>query len=459
MGPGPAGTVDHRTFHDAPTSGPLDVAADAAGPPTAPRSTTRGRQPLGAALAREWRELGGAGRIAMVGVVLAAIVSVALGLWIQHAAANHLLEARRELLQALVDDLADAGHVPLGPVRAPPDTVAEAIERKLIGAGVVGVAVIRADGEVVYRSADVPPRADVGTPTRLGTPHAERHDDGLLHFHLPVVSDYAGLLGVFDVHMIGDSFDAAVKRIRRSVWVAILAGLGFLGITMGTLTIANAQVLEDRSRQAERLLQALFWAEEAERERIIGTLHDDVGQHMHGALYGLQAAIAKLSEDEPARCQLRQVELLTREATSILRRELRELHEGVYDDLDLCSALRELIGNAADHLGLDIETTEQPLADLAPKQRSAVLRAAREALVNIRCHAGTDRAWIRVREDGSRLWVEIADDGRGTGGPEGLGLYTARQRLLDAGGGLSVAPRLGGGTLVTAWAPLSGDAT
>jgi hypothetical protein len=52
----------------------------------------------------------------------------------------------------------------------------------------------------------------------IGTSHAERHDDGLLHFNLPVIDDSAGMLWVFDVYASGATFDAAVRRIRRTMW-------------------------------------------------------------------------------------------------------------------------------------------------------------------------------------------------------------------------------------------------
>jgi signal transduction histidine kinase len=76
--------------------------------------------------------------------------------------------------------------------------------------------------------------------------------------------------------------------------------------------------------------------------------------------------------------------------------------------------------------------------------------------MNVRRHAGTDHVRIRVHEHGAGVLLEVSDDGRGFQGPEGLGLFVARQRLEDVGGGLEVRVRPGGGTLLTAWVPARG---
>jgi signal transduction histidine kinase len=66
---------------------------------------------------------------------------------------------------------------------------------------------------------------------------------------------------------------------------------------------------------------------------------------------------------------------------------------------------------------------------------------------------------IELRLSSERLRLEIADDGVGIApgrleGTSSLGLVGMRERALACGGTLDVAPRAGGGTVVTLEVPL-----
>lgn len=103
-----------------------------------PRDRVR---PLKAALLTEWREVGGLGRLGVIGVVLSAVVAMALGLWIQGSVRHHLLEVRTELLATVVDDLAADGLLPPTPGATGAAALDAAIEHRLIGGEIVGVAI------------------------------------------------------------------------------------------------------------------------------------------------------------------------------------------------------------------------------------------------------------------------------------------------------------------------------
>jgi signal transduction histidine kinase len=117
------------------------------------------------------------------------------------------------------------------------------------------------------------------------------------------------------------------------VWLSIASGLGVLGLFMGSLTVANARVLNRRRRQAEELFQALLQAEDAERHRIVGALHDDVGQPLYRLLYGLQGCRARVEGASAVATELEQLEALVREVDGTLRAELSALHRGVTDEV------------------------------------------------------------------------------------------------------------------------------
>jgi signal transduction histidine kinase len=82
-----------------------------------------------------------------------------------------------------------------------------------------------------------------------------------------------------------------------------------------------------------------------------------------------------------------------------------------------------------------------------------LFRAAQEALMNVRKHAGAGTATISVRRMWNGVALAVADDGNGNRGDEGIGLAVTRERIEALGGTLKVKARPGRGTTVTAWLP------
>jgi signal transduction histidine kinase len=100
---------------------------------------------------------------------------------------------------------------------------------------------------------------------------------------------------------------------------------------------------------------------------------------MHGILYGLETCQARLREGRPISDQLAAAERLAREATAVLCQELRKLHEGVYEELDLRTALRDLVRNATDSLGLKVDVAVGAMTDpeQVPGRRCSARRGRR----------------------------------------------------------------------------------
>jgi len=137
-----------------------------------------------------------------------------------------------------------------------------------------------------------------------------------------------------------------------------------------------------------------------------------------------------------------------------LRTELRLLHHGLAEDLGLEAALSQLIEVTRLETGLAIGLLVDVAEEPDPIPRSAMLRAAQEAVTNIRKHSGAGSASVAVWEENREVILEIIDDGSGVKGPKGLGLTTTRERLESIGGGVEVTARREGGTVFRAWVPL-----
>jgi signal transduction histidine kinase len=414
------------------------------------------------ALLTQWRSLGSVGRLACVGLVLGAAVAVALGLSIQNSVRRHLLEVRAGVLQHIVDEFAAEELVTLGGVgTAEHADVVEAVERRLIGGEVVAVSLRDAAGRLVYGepSRDTLP----ATASAVTMPHVEQHDDdGLLHFQLAVTAPDGVAVGSLEAFQRPTSFDELLRRVRRNLWFTIATGLGLLAVAMGTLTLSNARALDGRRRHAEQLLRELLRAEDGERHRIVGSLHDDIGQPLYRVLYGLEGCRARLQEDSLVAAELDKLTALVREVDRILRAELRRLHRPGLDGLELAAALDALVTDSRSELvevDLDVEIEVDLLHEPSAVARTVLLQAVQESLMNVRRHAAASQVRIRVHEQAGTVVIEVADDGRGIVAAYGLGLTTAAERLEALGGGLRVSAGRTGGTLLQAWVPVEMAAT
>jgi signal transduction histidine kinase len=423
-------------------------------------------------VATEWRELGWVGRVGLGGIAVALVLTVALGFFIVESSRRHLLDGRTDLMRTITADLADRGVIPeaIGSA-AGLERLEEEVNLRLLGGETVRVKLWTADGTIAYSSGgdltgqefELSDLAELafageavsGISTLDEDAHALERDLGrLIEFYVPIFGESGEVTAVFEVEQLTDTLDRQLSDIRLNTWLSIGLGLGVLSVFMGSLTLAGARAIDRRRRQAERLLGELLRTQDAERKRIVGSLHDDVGQPLYRLLYGLEGSRVKLSDDDPVRQELATMEGLVRDVDRTLREELRLLHRSDADDLGIRAALAELVETVRNESDLDIELRLDtgPLAvGLGP---SVLFRAAEEALINVRKHAGAASVRVRLTEAENRLTLEVVDDGRGYDHKVGLGLTTNRERLEAAGGGLRLSKGRGGGTVLHAWVPL-----
>lgn len=424
----------------------------------------------------EWREIGGLGRLAVFGIGAAAILTVVMGFSITGAARSNLLAARADLIAA------DVGALPELTTADRPGTQAfadfgTAIQHELLGGETERVKVWSADGVILY-SDDAnlvhdqfqlsPPAlaafggrvtteiSDLRDPAHAG----DRSHDQLIEVYVPRRGPDGAVATVVEVEQRLDSLNEAMGSIRRNVWLSIGFGVGMLAIFLAALGVTTARGVNRRRRQAERLLGSVFRVQEDERRRIVGALHDDVGQPLYRLLYGIEGSRAKLAGDDPVADELERLEDLVRDIDGTLRSELKLLHQGLAEDAGITTAIRDLAAITEAETDLDVHTQILDHLDgLSPVQRAALFRAAQEAVVNVRKHADAASIWIRVRSDGKVGALIVEDDGVGLAAEPGLGLATTRERLEALGGGVQLTRRRPRGTRLRAWLPFDEPAS
>jgi PAS domain S-box-containing protein len=216
--------------------------------------------------------------------------------------------------------------------------------------------------------------------------------------------------------------------------------------------------LQDLADQRQELLDRLVQAQEDERARIAADVHDDSVQALAAVELRLGLLRRRLADQAPELVEsVDQLAETVDTATGRLRHLLFDLDSPALRD-DLAGALEV----AASHVfedGPAWSVTGDRTVDLPEELRVTAYRIAKEAMVNVRKHAGATQATIQVcRLDGG-VEVRVIDDGRGLGPddirdqPGHLGVRGMRDRAAVAGGWLRMDSPPEGGTVVRLWLP------
>lgn len=220
---------------------------------------------------------------------------------------------------------------------------------------------------------------------------------------------------------------------------------------LGSLSFATERYQQQRAELAR--LQ--------ERQRIADDLHDDVAQILFAAQLNLDAIL----EREPATGEAgagieRALGLLVRADTTI-RKVIHQLSSPTSPEFDqrLAAAVARVEQEFSVAIHLQLPPAAVEAANRARRAPAdALIKAAREALVNAAKHAGPCRIKVQLTvTDRRRLLLSVVDDGVGgarNAAAAGHGLAAIRRTLDEHGGCLRVGRSSGGGTKVTASIPI-----
>ncbi|MGL5859435.1 MAG: sensor histidine kinase [Angustibacter sp.] len=204
-----------------------------------------------------------------------------------------------------------------------------------------------------------------------------------------------------------------------------------------------------------------------ERTRSLRLMHDRAVQSLEG--------IALLATSCPPQDSYQVLSRIGRvahdEAGGLRRRLLADDHRtspGRPDEApgDQWAPVREVVRSATAH-GLQVrllvgQSAQQAPAGSAQHHESAsqvhvIADIVREALANVRKHAGTERAIVHLSASPQTLRVRVEDAGRGfdpVDTPMRFGIpHSIKARAVDAGGGAELDAAAGCGVRVRAWVP------
>ncbi|MFP5317753.1 MAG: GAF domain-containing protein [Acidimicrobiia bacterium] len=309
----------------------------------------------------------------------------------------------------------------------------------LVGEGIAGWVAQHAEPAVVPNKWDDP---------RYKYIPALRGEDYTSMLSVPMLVR-GSVVGVLNVH-------AKEARVWDDSDVALLSDVANL---MGR-AVENARLyarLAEREETLESFAARTVEAQELERRRLAGEIHDGISQRLISLWYHLLAAedaIGGNGAADPARLatELAAAKELATGALDEARGAITGLRPAVLDDLGLGPGL-ESLARSLEGLEVDVAVTA---VDMPPHVEMAVYRIAQEALHNVAKHAqatrvvmqfgpSEDGATLTVADDGSGLpdeWMAVAED-RGAYGMVGM-----RERAELIGARLTVTSRPGRGTTI-----------
>ncbi|WP_165827511.1 GAF domain-containing sensor histidine kinase [Mycolicibacterium sp. GF69] len=271
---------------------------------------------------------------------------------------------------------------------------------------------------------------------------------------VPMETDPGGLVGVLNVHTVE-------RREFTARDVELLVVIGRL--IAGAMHQARLhRQLVARERAHENFVEQVIEAQELERRRLAGDIHDGISQRLVTLSYRLDAATRS---DDPAVVaeQLGKARELVELTLQEARAAISGLRPPVLDDLGLAGGLASL-ARSIPQIGIEVDLAERRLPDHI---ELALYRIAQECLQNVVKHAKAMSARLTFAVDagptGDVARLEIVDDGIGfdtfehpLGGDDmgGYGLLSMAERAEIVGGRLNIRSRPGAGTAVTATIPL-----
>ncbi|MDX1882132.1 GAF domain-containing sensor histidine kinase [Mycolicibacterium sp. 120270] len=269
---------------------------------------------------------------------------------------------------------------------------------------------------------------------------------------VPMETEPGGLVGELTVHTVE-------RREFSAGDVELLLVIGRL--IAGAMHQARLhRQLVGRERAHENFVEQVIEAQEIERRRLAGDIHDGISQRLITLSYRLDAATRAVAADPgEASVQLAAARELVDLTLQEARAAIGGLRPPVLDDLGLAGGLASL-ARSIPQLRLEVDLTETRLPEHI---EIALYRIAQECLQNVVKHARatTARLSFSVHEEAARL--EIIDDGVGFNMLEhplgidetaGYGLLSMSERAELVGGRLHIRSRPGSGTGVTATIPL-----
>jgi len=229
-------------------------------------------------------------------------------------------------------------------------------------------------------------------------------------------------------------------------------------ITEHKQTQESLQQSQASLAQVNRVIRALneqmIKAQEAERMRISGELHDGVLQRITSLTLTLGKVKHQVPPDSEAMATVRRLQEELIQIGTDIRHISHDLHPALLQEAGLPEALSAYCEEFSSVRGLSVLCeTDASVKELSPGAALCLYRIAQEALGNAAKHSGAKKVEVRLMRSDDRVRLFVSDDGVGCAPDQvaksgGLGVINMRERVHQLNGTFELDSEPGRGTSV-----------
>jgi signal transduction histidine kinase/ligand-binding sensor domain-containing protein len=256
--------------------------------------------------------------------------------------------------------------------------------------------------------------------------------------------------GVWNEHGATLAFVIAPAYHQTTWFLAVTVAMVLAGVW--AVHRVRMRIVERNQRDITALNERLMKAQEQERVRIAGELHDGVMQEMLAATMMLGSAKRHAVDGSPVHGAIDKVQQKLIRVGTDLRQLSHELHPPALQEAGLPKAVQDYCEEFSAASGIPVSCDTDPgVDDLSRGTSLALFRVLQEALGNAAKHAQATRITVRLERAGDLVSLTIADDGVGFDRSlltptRGLGLITIRERASQLNGRFECDSTPGRGT-------------
>ena len=216
----------------------------------------------------------------------------------------------------------------------------------------------------------------------------------------------------------------------------------------------NQALLERHQTEIRALNEQMVKAQEAERIRISGELHDGVLQQITSLTLRLGKVKRQVPPDSEATATVSGLQQQLIQIGTDIRHLSHELHPALLQEAGLPAALSSYCEEFSKVRGLPVSCeADESVEELSPGAALCLYRIAQEALGNAAKYAKAKKVEVRLRRSDGFVRLSVSDDGVGcapnrAGKTGGLGLINMRERVLQLNGTFEFDSEPGRGTTV-----------